>query len=64
MKRVFFLRFRTMMKNILGQAIYQLTVTFGMMFFGEQPLPPPSLSLSLPHKVVQLKKSSLRDMLE
>ena len=24
-----------MMKNILGQAIYQLTVTFGMMFFGE-----------------------------
>jgi len=24
-----------MMKNILGQALYQLTVTFGMMFFGE-----------------------------
>jgi Ca2+ transporting ATPase len=26
---------RTMLKNILGQAIYQLTVTFGMMFFGK-----------------------------
>lgn len=26
---------RTMMKNILGQAIYQLFITFGMMFFGE-----------------------------
>jgi hypothetical protein len=25
-----------MMKNILGQAVYQLTVTFGMMFFGER----------------------------
>jgi len=25
-----------MMKNIIGQAIYQLTVTFGMMFFGKK----------------------------
>ena len=25
-----------MMKNILGQAVYQLTVTFGMMFFGKK----------------------------
>ena len=30
--------FRTMMKNILGQAVYQLTVTFGMMFFGKKSL--------------------------
>jgi magnesium-transporting ATPase (P-type) len=26
---------RTMAKNILGQAIYQLTITFGLMFFGK-----------------------------
>jgi len=26
---------RTMMKNITGQAVYQLTITFVMMFFGE-----------------------------
>jgi Ca2+ transporting ATPase len=25
---------RTMAKNILGQAVYQLVITFGMMFFG------------------------------
>ena len=25
---------RTMAKNILGQAIYQLVITFGMMFYG------------------------------
>lgn len=27
---------RTMMKNILGQAVYQLTITFGMMFLGDK----------------------------
>ena len=26
---------RTMAKNILGQAVYQLVITFGMMFFGK-----------------------------
>ena len=26
---------RTMAKNILGQALYQLVITFGIMFFGE-----------------------------
>ena len=26
---------RTMAKNILGQALYQLAVTFGLMFFGK-----------------------------
>lgn len=26
---------RTMAKNIFGQALYQLTVTFGLMFFGK-----------------------------
>lgn len=25
---------RTMAKNILGQAVYQLFITFGMMFYG------------------------------
>ena len=28
---------RTMAKNILGQAVYQLLVTFGMMFYGKNP---------------------------
>eukprot|EP00096_Caligus_rogercresseyi_P001662 TRINITY_DN127_c0_g1_i1.p1 TRINITY_DN127_c0_g1~~TRINITY_DN127_c0_g1_i1.p1 ORF type:complete len:839 (-),score=209.17 TRINITY_DN127_c0_g1_i1:2656-5172(-) len=27
---------RTMAKNILGQGVYQLVITFGMMFFGDQ----------------------------
>jgi Ca2+ transporting ATPase len=26
---------RTMAKNIMGQAVYQLTITFGLMFFGK-----------------------------
>ena len=26
---------RTMAKNILGQAVYQLVITFGMMFYGK-----------------------------
>ena len=40
---------RTMAKNILGQAIYQLAVTFGMMFFGECCL---SASFNFPKSLV------------
>ena len=27
---------RTMAKNIFGQALYQLTITFGLMFYGNR----------------------------
>lgn len=35
---------RTMMKNILGQAIYQLTVIFALLFVGKQPKFAPDLT--------------------
>lgn len=31
---------RTMMKNILGHAVYQLTLIFTLLFVGESPTPP------------------------
>lgn len=31
---------RTMMKNILGHAVYQLTLIFTLLFVGESPHPP------------------------
>ena len=36
----------TMTKNILGQAVYQLFVTFGMMFYGTKPTANVHLRLS------------------
>lgn len=37
---------RTMMKNIIGQAIYQLSVIFSLLFIGKQiKLPTPTLSM-------------------
>lgn len=33
---------RTMMKNILGHAVYQLTLIFTLLFVGEHPSPHPS----------------------
>lgn len=32
---------RTMMKNILGHAVYQLTLIFTLLFVGESPTGPP-----------------------
>lgn len=32
---------RTMMKNILGHAVYQLTLIFTLLFVGESPAGPP-----------------------
>lgn len=35
---------RTMMKNILGHAVYQLTLIFTLLFVGESPTPPRGLT--------------------
>lgn len=38
---------RTMMKNILGHAVYQLTLIFTLLFVGESPTPPTGDTMAL-----------------